>query len=227
MVNKKWSECDISKMTEMLVQGHTKEEVAIKLDRTAVGISVKAQKIGLPKLYPGIDVYPSKQHIPPKTTPSGTKWRQHPKYRNYYCSEFGDVWSARAGKQLSTYWLTADKGHKKGKWVKINNKTMKVSRLVAECWFSLNDDQCVIHKDRNKGNDDIYNFIITDKKRCGKLSGHLAKRSTPVALFKDGKRVQVYRSARNAALQLGVSYQTVIDYAKGKIKKPKLDIRYY
>lgn len=158
----------------------------------------------------------------PAETPQ-IKWRQHPLHKNYYLSENGDIWSSRYGRLLKPM-IYPD-----GYYIHIKTKRIKLSRLVAEAWLNLNQNQVVIHKNRNKFDNDLFNLIITDRSTLGKITGHLAKskKSHMIAKYINDRPVKIWRSARSAAKDLGVSYQTVLDYANGKVKKTKFDLRKY
>ena len=224
MLKKHWSNQEVEKMVTLFLSGMSLSQVAEALDRTRASISNKWQKDKLHKEHPGMP-YQTKIHIVPKDS-LNEKWRQHPVLKNYYFSEYGNAWSANSGKQLSPYRLSTDVKNQKGLWLKINGKVMKVSRLVAETWLGLKEDQVVLHKNRNKCDNDIFNLIVTDKRRAGQVTGHFSK-SVPVALYREDKVARVFRSSRDAAKKLGISYQTVLDYAHGKTKNPRHDIRFY
>ena len=221
-----WTEEEVEKMIYLFLSGKSILQVAEELSRTVASVGNKWLKRGLHKKYPGIQYQPSGyRHIAPKDSIS-EKWRQHPKLKNYYFSELGNAWSARRGMQLKSYKLSTDVKNKKGWWLKLDGKARKVSRLVAETWLELKDDQVVLHKNRNSFDNDIFNLIVTDKKRAGQITGHFSK-SIPVALYREDKVARVFRSSRDAAKHLGISYQTVLDYAHDRVSRPLYDIRFY
>ncbi len=74
------------------------------------------------------------------------------------------------------------------------------------------------------------NFIVTDnradnigfidRKRLGSLTGgRTRKRKAVFKVDKTGNEVEIYRSARQAAKENHMSYQTVLDRCHGKVKK--------
>lgn len=139
--------------------------------------------------------------------------------------------------ELSQYYLNSANENKKGLWVSITRNgraghQTKVSRLVAEAWFKeFNESLSVIHIDGNRNNNDIANLKLLTKSELGRRTGHLSS-SKPIARYnRDGKLVNVYRSVRRAAKEVGVSYQTVLDKANGKLNRPTsckgIDLRYY
>lgn len=221
---KKWTDEDLRTLAT-LSKNHSAEYIASVLKRSTNAIILKAQRSGL--LDGNKRFYP-KQHIkPPKLKGTIGMWRIHPTQPNYYVSDTGVIWNARLGKEVAQF--QKNNGH----WVvKVvydgKSKEVKVSRLVAETWLNLKNGQSVAHKNRNKKNNDISNLIVTSKSSLGKATGHLSK-AKKVALYIDGIQAKVYRSIRQAALDNGVSYQTINDYLEGKVKKSQhgKDFRFY
>ena len=53
------------------------------------------------------------------------------------------------------------------------------------------------------------------------MTGHRTdRRKCVVKVSKSGEEVEIYRSAREAAKQNNMSYQTVLDRCHNKVKKP-------
>ncbi len=68
------------------------------------------------------------------------------------------------------------------------------------------------------------NIKWVSRARHGELTGYSSRRSKPVLLLDDaGEIIEEYRSARAAAYDNFISYQTVLDYCHGKRKKPLLN----
>lgn len=225
-------------LEELLLKNESVEVISKKLQRSTNAIRLMFNKKGLRSKYPDADLHTDvRNHIKPKGYANYVKWRQHPRYKNYYCSSTGLVWSARSGVELSRYYLNSDKGNKKGLWVSITRNgrpghQTKVSRLIAEAWLKeFKESLSVLHIDGNRDNNDIANLKLLTKSELGRRTGHLSS-SIPIARYnKEGKIIKVYRSVRSAAKDVGVSYQTVLDKANGKLKRPTsckgIDLRYY
>ena len=64
-------------------------------------------------------------------------------------------------------------------------------------------------------------FLILEE--LGKRTGHISK-SKRVVEVKDNEIIRDWRSARTAAKDLFVSYQTVMDYCNKKVQKPMYNL---
>lgn len=61
----------------------------------------------------------------------------------------------------------------------------------------------------------------SQQKKLGALTGHKSRRKAVVKFdWRTQEAVDVYRSARQAAKENYMSYQTIIDRCNGKIKSP-------
>lgn len=235
---KKWLESDIDSLESLMAKGKDVMEISKKLGRSTNAIRCRATRLGFHKKYPNADLGKDiRIHIIPKGYPSYVLWRQHPRFKDYYCSSTGLIWSARAGKEMSQYYLAMDKERKKGLWVSITRDgrpghQTKVSRMIAEAWFKdFSSNLSVMHIDGNRDNNDIANLRLVSKKELGQLTGHMAV-AIPIARYNSNNElVRVYRSVRSAAKEIGVSYQTVLDKVNGKLKRASsckgIDLRYY
>lgn len=223
---KKWTHKEEIKLLRMILEGHYYKDIAIELDRSDDAILNKARRKGWHKENENFRPYKFSVDIPPKGYERGVIWRKHPNHTYYYISNTGLVWSGISGKELTRYRLSHKDNAKKGLWVSItrNGKTgiqTKVSRLVAETWLNLKPDQVVVHKNRNKEDNDIHNLLIMSKEEAGKATGHLSK-SFPVGRMNaNGVVIETFRSVRTAAKAIGVSYQTLLDHMNGKTKVNK------
>ena len=74
------------------------------------------------------------------------------------------------------------------------------------------------HKNGCKNDNYINNIAYISKKKLGKLVGAKAKRRPVAKIDNNGEIVDVYSSARQAARENYMSYQTVIDRCNGKCK---------
>ena len=89
--------------------------------------------------------------------------------------------------------------------VKIKDKDMNCARLVANAFIKqLSKEDRVYHKNKNE-------------------SGHISK-SQRVVEVKGDEIIRDWPSARKAAKDLYISYQTVMDYCNNKVKKPMFNL---
>lgn len=110
--------------------------------------------------------------------------------------------------------------HNKDLIVKIGYKQFKMKNLVAREIFEdyIEGEHSVVLIDGNPRNCDCYNMRIYTKQELGELTGILAKRKQQTTV-----NGVVYPSVRQAAKDLYVSYQTVLDYVNKKSKKSILE----
>jgi hypothetical protein len=108
--------------------------------------------------------------------------------------------------------------------VKIKDKDFNCARLVANKFIKrLNETDRIYHKN-GIGNDNYYdNLKIVSLAQLGKMTGHISK-SQAVVEIKNGEISKMWKSARKCAKDLYVSYQTVMDYCNGKVKKPMFNL---
>lgn len=77
------------------------------------------------------------------------------------------------------------------------------------------------HINRNIWDNRLENIGFIDRVSLGRLTGHMSsKRKAVFKVDRDGREVEVYRSAREAAKANHMSYQTVLDRCNGKVKNP-------
>lgn len=108
------------------------------------------------------------------------------------------------------------------------NKTMSAAKLVAT-YFVHNPKGYGTTYLKNGNWQDIRasNIIWVSEKQKGELTGYSKKLSKEVILFDDdGKQIEVYRSARAAAKDLFVSYQTVLNACHGRQKNPCVNVKF-
>lgn len=223
---KAWTDNQLKQLA-ILIQDHSAEEIADMMKRSVNAIVLKASREGLVPKDKAKQFYPKKHIKPKKIRGTLATWRQHPVHKNYYVTDTGLVWNARNGKYQSIF--EKNNGHVVTKIAgDKGSKELKVSKLVAETWLNLREGQSVVHKDRNKRNNDIANLLVLDKSRAGKATGHLSK-AKKVALYVNDKPVKVYRSVRQAAIQNNLSYQTILDSIAVKYENPRhgKDFRFY
>ncbi len=108
--------------------------------------------------------------------------------------------------------------------VKIKDKDMNCARLVANAFIkklSINDR--VYHINCHKDDNRYQNLEIVSLKKLGKLTGHISK-SKRVVMIKNNDIVKMWSSARQAAKELYISYQTVNDYCNDKVQRPMYNL---
>jgi protein-tyrosine-phosphatase len=77
----------------------------------------------------------------------------------------------------------------------------------------------VYHKNGMKSDCSLANLKLLSRADLGKITGSQAKRRSVEKLSADGTPIEIYSSARQAAKENFMSYQTVIDFCNGKIKR--------
>lgn len=108
------------------------------------------------------------------------------------------------------------------KMIKVRSKEYKLSHLVASKFIKgYYPGCCVNYKDNNKLNCNVENLFIYSKSEHGKNTGYRSK-AKAVIIKKNGIN-KVYRSVREAAKAIYVSYQTLLDYLAGIYKTSVID----
>ena len=69
-------------------------------------------------------------------------------------------------------------------------------------------------------------MFITSRKNLGQITGGKSSKSKRIIYYDHTGFRMSYPSARKLAKELGVSYQTVLDIANNKTKKPKFKIEW-
>ena len=109
--------------------------------------------------------------------------------------------------------------------VKINGKETRLSRLIASTFFrNFNPELRVGYKDGNRFNCSIENLYLYTQRIHGKRTGYMS-RSKSVIVKESRQEPVEYRSVREAAKHLYVSYQTLLDYLGGDVKHSVLKKR--
>lgn len=92
-------------------------------------------------------------------------------------------------------------------------------QLVALTFLGPPPEGCVpYHKNGCQLDNYLNNIAYMDKRELGRLTGASSSRRPVVKLDKNGEIAEAYSSAREAARQNYMSYQTVIDRCNGKVK---------
>jgi hypothetical protein len=110
-------------------------------------------------------------------------------------------------------------------FVKVDKERM-AKKVVANAFVdNPNNWTCVMQIDGNWKNVRADNLKWVSASQYGKMTGHLSK-SKPVKVIDKYKNVKEYRSVRQCAKELGVSYQTILDYLNKKVKKPMFNVKW-
>lgn len=110
--------------------------------------------------------------------------------------------------------------------VKLGSKEYSAKKVVANSFVdNPNNYTCVMQIDNNIMNLNAKNLKWISASQYGKLTGYKSK-SMPVKVIYDLENEKIYRSARYCAKQLGISYQTVLDYCHNKVRNPKYKIEF-
>ena len=92
-------------------------------------------------------------------------------------------------------------------------------QLVARTFLGPAPKGCVpYHKNGCQSDNYVNNIAYISKKELGKKTGAQSRRQPVAKISSDGEIVETYTSAREAARQNYMSYQTVIDRCNGKCK---------
>ena len=102
------------------------------------------------------------------------------------------------------------------------SKDVAVLKIMAETWHNNKDKSLVpYHKNGIVTDNHADNIGFISRSELGKMTGHMAnKRKCVFKVDENGNEVEVYRSAREAAKQNNMSYQTVLDRCHNKVKNP-------
>lgn len=94
-----------------------------------------------------------------------------------------------------------------------------VVSVMARTFLGPAPDGCVpYHKNGCQSENHINNIAYISRSELGKLTGAMSGRQPVAKMDQSGEIVEVYSSAREAARQNHMSYQTVIDRCNGKCK---------
>lgn len=96
-----------------------------------------------------------------------------------------------------------------------------VMKIMVDVWLGGPRDGLVPYHINGDLNDNcVRNIGWTTSKQLGKKTGGESRRIPVAKIDPSGEVVAVYRSAREAARQNHMSYQTVLDRCNGKVKRP-------
>ncbi|MDR2833258.1 MAG: HNH endonuclease [Streptococcaceae bacterium] len=142
----------------------------------------------------------------------------------YYATEDGFVW--RVWKNRTP---TRLEGYKKDNlWaIKLLGKEYVMSRVIWESFKGRIPANKVITR-RNKilSNNSLYNLKCVNKSDRSKKTGAMSKSRSVEQLDENRNVINSWTSARKAAIDLHMSYQTVADYCNRKVKRPMVHLRW-
>ena len=147
---------------------------------------------------------------------AGEQWKDIEHDNRYQVSNFG-----RFRKKLKNGYRYLTPFKKYNLYlVKIKDKDMNCARLVADAFIKkLNRNDRVYHINKNNSDNFYRNLKVLSIQELGKLTGPKSK-SKSVVLLKGNVIIKTWQSARKAAKDLYISYQTVMDYCNRKVQKP-------
>jgi hypothetical protein len=111
----------------------------------------------------------------------------------------------------------------------IDKKPIEINckKVLAELFIRpLKENEVVITKNGNNEDLRVKNLFITTKSNLGKITGYKCSQSKRVYYYDNTGYRHSFRSARECSKQLGVSYQTILDYCYNRVKKPKFKVRW-
>ena len=101
------------------------------------------------------------------------------------------------------------------------SKEVPMLKVIAVTFHGLTPTGKVpYHKDGFVTNNTAWNIGFIDRKTLGKMTGAESKRKPVSKIDRRGEVVDFYSSAREAARQNYMSYQTVLDRCNNKVKRP-------
>lgn len=106
-------------------------------------------------------------------------------------------------------------------------KEFNCKKLIATLFIrNLKENEVVINKNGDPKDIRASNLFITSRKNLGQITGGKSSKSKRIIYYDHTGFRMSYPSARKLAKELGVSYQTVLDIANNKTKKPKFKIEW-
>ena len=94
-----------------------------------------------------------------------------------------------------------------------------VMKLVADVFLNVPKGKHAVHRNGVRSDNSVSNIVLMSAQELGKKYGACSSRRTVVKVDSAGEVLECYSSAREAARNNFVSYQTVMDRCNGKVKK--------
>lgn len=99
------------------------------------------------------------------------------------------------------------------------SKEVILLQIIAKTFLGPAPKGCVpYHKNGCQSDNYVQNIAYIDKRKLGKLTGASSRRQPVAKIDQNGEIIDIYSSAREAARQNYMSYQTIIDRCNGKCK---------
>lgn len=152
-------------------------------------------------------------------------------YHQYECSNLGRF-RRKIKKGYRYLKIYSDNRRKSLKIVKVTlskykSKEFNAYKIMAEMFLRpLKENEVCIPKNNNREDLRVSNLFIITKSQLGKITGYKTSQTRKIIYTDNLGYKTTYRSARQAGIELGTSYQTVLDICNGKRKKPKFNIRF-
>lgn len=165
----------------------------------------------------------------------GEQWKSIPGKSRYQASNLGRIRKKlKTGNYVLLKPYSKDRVNKKGVpnrkslFVNIDHMQIPLARIIAETFLPHPEDKnVVIIKDKQWKHVWADNLEWVTKKQAGSKTGYSPKCSKEIEqLNQSGEVIKTFRSARYAAKELFISYQTVLDYANGRVQKPMYNLRF-
>lgn len=156
------------------------------------------------------------------------EWKAIPGYNGKYeASFFGQIrriYQKAPPKILSQYERRTQKGSPR-LYVKLTKdgeegKDVNVAQIIYTTFRgSIPQGTVIVHKNGLTKDNILTNLVPATKKEIGLKHGARSKRKPVVQIDAAGEVTNFYYSAREAARENFMSYQTIIDRCNGKVKK--------
>ena len=154
-------------------------------------------------------------------------WFEIPGEENLEASITGEIRKVYKHKtRLLTPYLPKRK-LKFGYYVHANYKVLKVSHLIYKTFYGeIKDGMCIVHKDGCIWNNHRDNLIAVTRKEVGKIFGKKANSLRVKKIDNKGKILEVYCSAREAAIiKLKKNFQAWILLLDLLMKRSKYEFK--
>ena len=150
-------------------------------------------------------------------------WKPIPGYNGLYEASWDGqirkIYKKAKPKVLAQYEKSCIKGSRR-LFSKVMYKEANVAQLIYITFIGqIPDGKVVIHRNGLFTDNSVPNLEAISHKELGERTGANSRRKPVVKIDTSGEIVDVYRSARQAARENFMSYQTIIDRCNGLVKK--------